>query len=169
MKIDIRLERPTDIAAIESVTLDAFRHAPHSNHAEHLIVNALRETGGLAISLVAELEHAVIGHVALSRVDIDDASADWFGLGPISVRSSVQRRGIGSELMRAGLQHLRAQRARGCVLLGEPGFYSRFGFRAQSGLTLAGVPPEYFLALSFVDAYPTGIVSYHPAFLTEPK
>src|ERR1700760_3662868 len=147
MHIDIRAETPEDAAAIEAVTIAAFLNAPHTGHNEQLIVSGLRRAHALTVSLVAIAEAAVIGHVALSPVFISDGSAAWYGLGPISVVPEHQGRGVGSGLMHAAIRALNDRRAAGCVVLGEPAYYARFGFLADSALVLAGVPPEYFQVL----------------------
>lgn len=160
----IRTERPTDIAAIHAVTVTAFLHAPHTDHTEQFIVDALRRAGALSISLVAEQAGTIVGHVAVSPVTVSDGAAGWFGLGPISVIPELQGRGIGSQLMHAALQQLRGQGAAGCVLLGDPAYYARFGFRPEPGLLLPDVPAEYFQALAFGSSVPQGVVTYHAAF-----
>lgn len=160
----VRAELPEDAQAVGRVTEAAFRDAPHSSHTEHFIVAALRQHGELAVSLVAEEGGAIVGHVAVSPVSISSGALGWFGLGPISVAPECQGRGIGSELMNAALQELRNKGAQGCVLLGEPGYYRRFGFCAESRLVLPGVPPEYFQALAFRGEIPSGDVSYRDAF-----
>ena len=164
MNIKIRKETAADIAAIQAVTISAFLNAPHTSHTEQFIVEALRKAGLLAISLVADAEGSVIGHVAVSPVSISDGASGWFGLGPISVVPEHRGRGVGSRLMQEALRNLREQGAAGCVLLGEPGYYSRFGFRADPNLILPDVPPEYFQAISLDSSRPHGTVSYHEAF-----
>lgn len=164
MDIQIRNETAADVSIIAAVTASAFLHAPHTSHTEHFIVNALRKAGQLTISLVAEADGTVIGHVAISPVSISDGARNWYGLGPISVAPEYQRRGVGSRLMRQALRLLREKGASGCVVLGEPVYYSRFGFQADSNLQLPGVPPEYFQAISFDTSSPRGVVSYHLAF-----
>jgi putative acetyltransferase len=160
----VRVERPEDAAAIATVLGEAFRTHPHSRHDEERIVRVLREQGVLALSLVAASEEGVVGHVAFSPVAIADGSPGWLGLGPMAVRPSHQRRGIGTALVRHGLDLLRGRGARGCVVLGEPGFYGRFGFAADPALRLAGVPPDHFLALA-LDRHPAADeVTYHAAF-----
>jgi putative acetyltransferase len=160
----VRTETPADADAIATVTAAAFRAAPHSDHSEQHIIAALRSSGQLTVSLVAEAHGLVIGHVALSPVAISDGSAGWFGLGPLAVLPSHQGRGIGSRLTRAALSALRARGARGCVVLGEPEYYGRFGFRAEPDLILSGVPPHYFQALALAGPPPRGAVTYHAAF-----
>jgi putative acetyltransferase len=160
----IRPERPDDVEAIAAVTALAFRTHPHSRQTEPFIIAALRRAGALAVSLVAELEGELSGHIAFSPVAIADGSPDWYALGPVAVSPHRQRQGIGSALVRAGLAALCARGAAGCILAGEPAFYSRFGFRRFPELTMAGVPPEVILALAFGAGRPSGAVTHHPAF-----
>ena len=164
MKIEIAGETAADVAAVRAVTISAFLHARHTSHTEQFIVDALRRAGQLTVSLVAKTGSSIVGHVAVSPVSISDGAAGWYGLGPISVEPEYQRRGIGSRLMREALRVLRERGACGCVLLGEPRYYNRFGFQVDSNLTLPGVPLEYFQALSFGTSHPRGVVSYHAAF-----
>ncbi len=157
----IRPERPGDAAAIRAVTAAAFAGAPHASGTEAAIVDALRDAGALSLSLVAIEAGKVAGHVAFSPVTIAGREAGWLGLGPASVRPDLQRRGIGSALIRAGLDQ---SAAAGCVVLGDPGYYARFGFVPDPGLTYAGAPPAYFVALPLAGPVPRGAVAYHPAF-----
>jgi putative acetyltransferase len=106
----------------------------------------------------------VVGHVAVSPVAISGGAADWYGLGPISVLPDYQRRGVGSQLMREAIRTLNEKAAAGCVVLGEPTYYSRFGFLAEPALVLAGVPAEYFQALKLRPCDARGTVVYHRAF-----
>jgi len=162
--ITLRAESPADAAAIETVTVAAFRDAPHAAHTEQFIVTALRRTRQLTLSRVAELGGEIVGHVAVSPVSLSDGSAGWFGLGPISVLPTHQVRGIGSRLMQEALRLLLERGATGCVLVGDPGYYTRFGFRSEPLLTYPGVPAEYFLALPFGDVVPEAVVTFHAAF-----
>ena len=164
MGIGTRHETESDAGTIRAVTEAAFRNAPHASGTEPSIVEALRSAGALALSLVAEADGAVVGHVALSPVSISDGTPGWFGLGPISVAPEWQRRGIGSQLMREALRLLCERGAAGCVLLGNPAYYGRFGFRAERHLVLPDVPPGFFQALAFGSSVPCGTVSYHEAF-----
>ena len=164
MNRQCRSERPEDIAAIRHLTASAFADVRNSAHTEHLIVDALRLAGALDISLVVGDPDELVGHAALSAVAISDASPGWFGLGPVCVSAGARGQGIGSVLIRRALQLLRMRGAAGCVVLGNPGYYGRFGFRHEPGLTLPGVPQQFFQALSFTDRMPRGTVTYHPAF-----
>ena len=164
MSISIREEQPSDFQSIHEVTIAAFLEAPHTDHTEQFIVKALRDTGALSVSLVAEYEGNIVGHVALSPVTISDSTISWYGLGPISVLPNNQGKGIGSKLMNAAIQELKNIKAKGCVLLGDPNYYQRFGFKPRDGLVLPDVPPEYFQALVFQGDLPQGSVTYHESF-----
>ncbi|MGK4002434.1 N-acetyltransferase [Sorangium sp. So ce1036] len=167
MDVKIRDEEPSEAGAIEAMTVAVFRGATHGSHTEHFIVNALREAGQLVLSLVAEVDGAIVGHVAVSPVSISDGAEGWYGLGPISVAPDRQGQGIGSQLMKRALAELRRLGAAGCVVLGDPSYYGRFGFKAEPTLVLPDVPPEYFQAIALRGAVPSGRVSYHPAFNAE--
>lgn len=160
----IRHEQPQDIGVIHDVTVAAFLDVPHTDHKEQVIVQGLREAGALTVSLVAERDGRIVGHVALSPVSISDGAIGWYGLGPISVLPEYQGQGVGSGLMHQALAELRALGAAGCVLLGDPNYYHRFGFEAMERLCFPDVPPEYFQALPFSADVPRGTVHYHPAF-----
>lgn len=162
--MEIRAELPKDVDLIRAVTTAAFENARFSSGAEAAIVEALRRAGALNISLVATEEGDVIGHVAFSPVLIGGDARNWYGLGPVSVRPDSQRRGVGRGLIAQGIEELRARGAEGCVVLGEPAYYGRFGFISDPDLHLAGPPPGYFQRLAFTDALPRGEVRYHPAF-----
>lgn len=164
LDISIRPERPSDVQAIAQLTRDAFAAHAHSSHTEHFVIDALRRHGALSISLVAEHDGQRVGHVAFSPVAISDGSAGWFGLGPLSVAPRMQGQGIGQALVRAGLAALRERGAAGCVVLGEPSYYGRFGFRNDPDLRLADVPQAYFLARPFGHRRPAGEVVYPAAF-----
>lgn len=160
----IRSESPEDYDAIARVTIAAFENHPFSRHTEQFIVNALRKAGALTISLVAEREGVVVGHVGFSPVAISDGTPDWFGLGPVSVWPALQRQGIGKALINEALALLKGRGARGCALVGDPAYYARFGFRRIPGLIHEGVPEEVFLALPFSADVPQGRVDFHQGF-----
>jgi putative acetyltransferase len=149
-EIRIRREKLADIGSISRITELAFRNHPHSQGTEASIIVTLRQAGALTISLVAERDGVIVGHIAFSPVHISDGSREWYALGPLSVVPEVQRNGIGSELVRAGLAILRDDLgARGCILVGNPAFYARFGFVSWLALSMEGVPQEYVLSLAF--------------------
>lgn len=165
MGVVIRTESAADTAAIAALTEAAFRDAAHTSHTEQFIVGALRRAGQLAVSLLADDGGQLVGHVAVSPVTVSDGSARWYGLGPVSVAPGRQREGIGSQLIRQALGELRGIGAAGCVVLGEPDYYGRFGFAPVAGLILPGVAPEYFHAIAFSGrCLPCGTVDYHDAF-----
>jgi putative acetyltransferase len=163
-RIVVRSETDADVSAINEVTIAAFKTLGISNHTEQFIIMALRTAKALTISLVAEAEGRVIGHIAFSPVTISDGTPDWYGLGPVSVLPEYQRQGIGKALIREGLSRLKGINARGCCLGGHPDYYRKLGFKNVSGLVLEGVPPEVFFALSFDGHTPQGTVVFHDAF-----
>lgn len=165
--IIIRPEVVEDAEAIRAVNLAAFRDHPYSHQTEHLIVEALRRAGALEVSLVAVSGERVVGHIAFSPARLGNVPHGWFLVGPVAVLPSLQHRGIGSALVEAGLAALRARRACGCVLVGDPAFYRRLGFAGLPGVMYEGVPSEYVLCLPFGDAAPAGAIIAHPAFLAE--
>jgi putative acetyltransferase len=94
MQIEITNETAADVAAIRAVTISAFLHAEHTSHTEQLIIDALRLAEQLTVSLVAKVDGAVVGHIAISPVSLSDGATGWYGLGPLSVAPDYQRRGI---------------------------------------------------------------------------
>lgn len=163
----IRNEVEGDAVAIRDVTIAAFKTLAISQNTEHFIVEALRAAKALAVSLVAERDGRVVGHIAFSPVTMSDGTPNWYGLGPVSVLPALQRQGIGKALIREGLLRLRALKAQGCCLVGHPEYYAKFGFTNTAGLSLDGVPPEVFFVLSFDGRIPSGTVRFHDAFLAD--
>src|SRR5512139_4011443 len=145
----IRNETSVDVNAISEVTVAAFNTLAISNHTEQFIIEALRAAKALTVSLVAEMDGRVIGHIAFSPVTISDGTPNWYGLGPVSVLPEHQRKGIGKALINEGLSRLEDMKAQGCCLVGHPDYYQKFGFKNRPGLVLEGVPQEVFFALSF--------------------
>ncbi len=161
----IRNETVSDIDAITEVTMAAFRTLAISNHTEQFIINSLRIAGALTISLVAEIDGRVVGHIAFSPVTISDGSIGWYALGPVSVLPEYQKQGIGKSLIDKGLSMLKELDGKGCALVGDPNYYKRFGFRNIPDLVYEGIPQEFFLALPFTEIIPRGIVVFHEGFL----
>lgn len=160
----IRSERPTDHAAIRHLIDAAFASAAHASGAEAGIVDKLRNAGQLSLSFVAETADGIVGHIAFSPVCIGGAACGWFGLAPLSVLPAAHGQGIGRALVEAGLGALRGMGAAGCVVLGEPAYYRRFGFAVVPTIHYDGVPSEYFMALPFGKRNAAGAVRYHTAF-----
>lgn len=163
----IRDERPTDVVAITTVTEAAFRNMIFSDHREHIIVDNLRKNGQLIVSLVAESDNKIVGHVAFSPVTIDSMHDDWFGLGPLSVLPSSQKQGIGSALVNQGLESLKQRSGRGCCLIGDPAYYRRFGFRSNPKLSYNDIPTANVMALPFdEEEFPSGKLEFDQSFRT---
>ena len=163
--VRIRPERPADHAAIRAVIESAF-----GTRSEADLVDALRREATPFVSLVAERDEEIVGHICFSPVTIgEQAQAPAFiGLAPMAVRPDLQRTGIGSRLVAAGLDECRARAQRLVVVVGHAAYYPRFGFRPASilGLTCEyDVPDDVFMALRLDDSpVPPGVVRYHRAF-----
>lgn len=165
----IRPETPNDVEDIRGINIEAFCDHPVSRQTEHLIVDALRAAGELEVSLVAVREDRCVGHIAFSRASVGDLTGAWFLLGPVAVLPDFQGAGIGSDLVESGLSELRVRGASGCVLVGEPRFYERFGFATFEGLVYEGVPDEFVLAVNFADEIPRGQIHASEAFEVKPE
>lgn len=166
--LEIRNEEPGDINA-----LDRVHHAAFRRNQEGELVRALREDGALRISLVATVSEHPVGHIAFSPVTpaIEGAATAPLGLGPVGVDPEHERRGIASRLVQAGLEAAAAAGAPYIVVLGDPAFYGRFGFRPAAEYSLSG---EFEGGEAFRILVPEGgqapaadsTVRYHPAFRT---
>lgn len=163
-RMDVRFERPGEEETITRLITAAFLEAEHRDGSEADVVERLRTANALTISLVAATEAGLIGHVAFSPVTVDGRENGWFGLGPVAVLPAHQGRGVGTRLIEEGMAQLRDLGAKGCVVLGEPALYSRFGFASTPDVWLANVPPQYFCAVRLADGDESGEVKYHPAF-----
>ncbi len=161
----IRKETDADIEAITAVTIAAFTALPISQHTEQFIIKALRAAAALTVSLVAEIDGRIVGHIAFSPETITDGSPDWYVLGPISVLPQYQKQGMGKALLNEGLSLLKALGGQGCALVGDPNYYKRFGFRNLPQLVHGGVPQEVFMALPFTDNVVQVNVIFHEGFL----
>ena len=162
--IIIRDEAEADARTITGVTVAAFETLEISNHTEQFIIEALRSAKALTLSLVAEVDGRIVGHIAFSPVTISDGTKDWYGLGPVSVLPKYQGKGTGRTLIEEGLSRLKGLGARGCCLVGHPQYYRKFGFENVAGLVHEGVPREVFFALSFDGRFPCGNVTFHEGF-----
>jgi putative acetyltransferase len=161
--LTIRIERPGDEGGIHAVHAAAF-----PTDAEARLVDLLRDAGHLSLSLVAEVDDTIVGHVAFSPVAVAGV-LNVLGLAPVAVRPAWQRQGIGARLITEGIATARARGAEFVVLLGEPAYYSRFGFRpaAEWGLTDEYRGGPAFQALELHEgAIPrgAGLVRYGPEF-----
>lgn len=164
-RLHIEPERPGDAHAISAIITAAFAPMPFSDGDEARVIDDLRQAGALTLSLVALTgEGELVGHIAFSHVQIDGHPCDWYGLGPVCAAPERQRQGIGSALITAGLDCLRSRGAAGCVLLGNPDYYRRFGFLSDPALTYHGQPNPYFQRLVLEGPPAQGDASFHPAF-----
>jgi putative acetyltransferase len=159
----VRPEQHEDVATIHAIHVASF-----PTDAEARLVNLLREAGQFTVSLVAEMDGVVVGHVAFSPVSA--ATGDTgAGLGPVAVLESHRRRGIAAQLIEEGLRACCSAGFGWAVVLGEPAYYSRFGFRAASTF---GLSDEYrggpaFQVLELIPGRlpkGAGLVRYSPLF-----
>ncbi|WP_035103014.1 N-acetyltransferase [Devosia sp. LC5] len=160
----IRPERAGDEDAIHALTASAFESMPFSDGSEAPIIRALRRSGQLSLSLVAQLDDRIVGHVAFSAVTIDGRANGWFGLGPIAVDRGIQRSGIGRALVASGLATLRERGAAGCALIGNPAIYSRFGFESDGKLTYEDLPSHLVQWVRFFGPTPRGALKFASSF-----
>ncbi|MCW1967660.1 MAG: N-acetyltransferase [Anaerolineae bacterium] len=160
----IRPETPHDIDAIYELTRTAFAPMSFSDKTEHLIVNALREQGALTLSLVAEHEGQVVGHVAFSPATISDGSTGWFALGPISVSPLLQRRGIGRQLVAHGLAALRQLGGPAPWPSATPAILQRYGFLPSPARFYSPFPAVHFRIYPLRPHTSRGEISFHTAF-----
>lgn len=161
-----RGERAGGAAALARVIVAAFADEPQGGQFERRIVDALRADGRLSVSLGAVRDGRLVGHVAFSPVAIGAGGEGWHGLAPLAVWPGCQRQGIGAALVRAGLDALRRAGARGCVVLGEPACYARFGFGPAGDIVFPQAPPDALMALPFGEhaPRPAGALRYHASF-----
>ena len=157
----IRAETPDDAASIDAVIETAFGQRDEAD-----LVRALREDAGWLpdLSLVAVEGRLVVGHIALTRATVDGAST--LALAPLSVRPDRQRRGIGSQLVRDALHRAGDAAESVVVVLGDPAYYGRFGFRPARDLGITGPfgDIDEFQALALSEASPTGRITYAAPF-----
>jgi len=162
--MNVRFEQPGDIEKIRKVNLQAFETCAEAN-----LVDALRNTDVELISLVAEENGTVIGHILFSPV-ILGGGLRVMGLAPMAVLPDWQSKGVGAKLIKAGLQACEVAGYDAVVVLGHADYYPRFGFTPAVNFDIKSeydVPPEVFMvkelrAGALKDA--TGTVKYHPAF-----
>ena len=162
--MQIRPEQPQDADAIHHLTEIAFAPMSYSDGSEPAIIRELRRAGDITLSLVAEEDGDIIGHVAFSPVEIDGRHDGWFGLGPISVRPDRQRQGIGRALVSAGLTWLRERGASGCALTGDPVVYRGMGFENDGELRYRSLDTRYVQWIAFSGDAPRGELRFAPAF-----
>ena len=164
VNILIRPEEPSDHRAIFEVTRRAFAPMAFAAGDEQNLINVLRDEGALSLSLVAEQQGTVVGHVALSPATHESGEDGWYGLGPISVEPALQRQRIGGMLISQAKAWLKSRNARGCILVGDTRYYPRHGFLPSPTHTPEKEPPEYFMVLTLDGPTPAGRFSFHPAF-----
>ena len=162
----IRAEEQRDWAAVRALNVAAFETPLEAN-----LVEALRGQARPLVSLVAEENAAIVGHIMFSPVALTGHPAlTIVGLAPMAVAPSRQRKGIGSALVRHGLEECRRRGFGAVVVLGHPGFYPRFGFVPSTRFGISceyDVPEEVFMVAELQPGYlrgASGTAKYHAAF-----
>ncbi len=175
MSVRIRREQPGDEVAIREVTSLAFESSEFGHNGEAGLVEKLRSQNAVSISLVAECDARIVGHILFSPATIEWSCrrCEGLGLAPLSVIPEFQRNGIGSRLMKEGLAAAAESSTEFVIVLGHPEFYPKFGFAPASATNVAcefdDVPDEAFMIRWFKqpssgDAQ--GVARYHPVFAT---
>ena len=165
MTIRVRDETPQDFAAIRRVVTSAF-----GRDGESKLVDALRDEGYARLSLVAESDGEVVGHILFSDLAIvaPDATHRALALAPLAVGPAQQRQGIGSSLVREGLRCLTEAGHRIVIVLGHPAYYPSFGFSPELARQLSSpYAGSSFMALELVEGAMNGVrgnVEYPPPF-----
>jgi len=168
-QLTIRDERPDDVAAIRHVNEEAFGQPQEAR-----LVDSLRASGGVVLSLVASVGDRIVGHILFSPVTLESGSASHggVGLGPMAVLPSVQRHGVGSLLVAEGINRLRESGHPFVVVLGHPEFYPRFGFVPASHYRVTcqmDVPDDAFMLLALDESRASalaGVARYREEFAT---
>ena len=165
--MNIREEQPSDIKKIWEVNSEAFETEAEAN-----LVNALRSSGCTYISFVAETENNVVGHILFTPVELSSNKNQLsiMGLAPMAVLSARQNKGIGSKLVKVGLERCQSLGYDAVVVLGHPNYYPKFGFVPSIKYGIKSeyeVPDEVFMILELVPGAlknHMGVIKYHEAF-----
>ena len=160
----IRTEEAKDCEIIYDLTKRAFAPMPFAAGDEQDLINSLRDNGALSLSLVAEYEDQIIGHVAFSPAIAKDDSGPWYGLGPVSVAPEFQSQGVGSALINQGLDMLRKEGTAGCILVGNVDYYKRFGFEQAPTSCPTNEPKDNYMILPMAVSKTSSVIDFHPLF-----
>ena len=163
-EVTLRFERPDDEAALGDLITAAFVGKPYAEGDEADLLVALRRAAALTVSLVADLRGSVVGQAAFSPARGTDPAQRWYALGPVAVLPSHQGAGIGTRLVREGLQSISNLGAEGCIVVGDPAYYTRFGFTVSPENAPRGQPASHFMVKVFGQRQPSGPIHLHPAF-----
>lgn len=162
----VRPEQSADAPAVRRVHLAAFDTSVEAD-----LVDALRINARPLVSLVAEQNGEIVGHILFSPVSLSGhPGLSLMGLAPMAVRPTQQRSGIGSALVRAGLQRCQQLGVGAIVVLGHPNYYPRFGFQQSAHFGIKSeydAPAEAFMVLELQHGYlgaRSGVIKFHPAF-----
>ena len=174
MKINIRQETPSDYGVVSQIIEAAFRDDPHGDHTEHHLVERLRKSDEFIpeLSLVAEVDGEIVGHILLTKIKIKNKQATFhsLALAPVSVKPSFQKKGIGAELIRAAHRKAKELGHQSIVLVGHENYYPKFGYELTSkyGIELPfEAPDENCMVIELEDGAlqgVSGMVEYSQVF-----
>ena len=165
--MNIRKEKDSDKEKIWKVNAEAFETEAEAN-----LVNALRDSGISFISLVAEKDEEIVGHILFTPVELigDDSGLKLMGLAPMAVLTELRKKGIGSKLVKTGIEKCSTHGYDAVVVLGHPEYYPKFGFVSLIKYGIKSeydVPDEAFMVLELKEGslkYKNGVIKYHAAF-----
>lgn len=174
MKVMIRKETNEDFNETELVVKKAFENAEYSDQSEHLLVDKLRKSDAFIteLSLVAEVNHEIVGHSLLTKLKIKNSDKEYesLALAPVSILPEYQKQGLGSQLIEESLKIARELGYTSVIVLGHHEYYPKFGFKPASAYGIKApfeVPNESFMAVELRDGSlenVRGTVVYPPAF-----
>lgn len=164
--MNVRRETEVDLPAVYALNVSAF-----DTNAEAELVEALRGKVSNHISLVAETAGRIVGHIMFTPVDLlGCSSALIMGLAPMAVKKEFRNQGVGSALIKLGIEACAESKAGALVVLGHPNYYPKFGFETASKFDLSceyDVPEDVFMALEIIPGYlakKSGVIKYHEIF-----
>lgn len=169
MEIQIRQEQQEDHQQIRKLVKEAFTHAEHSDGDEHNLIERIRHSSDYIpeLSLVAVSGDIVLGHIMFSKISV--GQSDAIALAPLAVRADWHRKGIGKLLVTAGHRQAREMGYYCSVVLGNPGYYSKFSYEKASNHGIIApfeVPDDYYMVCKLDKNcdIPKGCVKYSDAF-----
>lgn len=174
MKLNIRQERPEDFAEVNNLVEETFKEVEFSDQTEHLLVERLRKSKTYIpeLSIIAEIKDEIIGHILLTKININNENNTFssLGLAPVSVKPKYQNMGIGGKLIVESHKIAKILGHTSIILLGHDNYYPKFGYQLTKkfGITLPyDVPEENCMAIELVkDAlkHVNGVVEYPNEF-----
>ncbi|WP_319568517.1 GNAT family N-acetyltransferase [Cohaesibacter marisflavi] len=162
--MEIRKETAADFDAIMNVTLAAARQHQLGKQNGYFTLNELRKSGLVTLSLVAEVDGTIVGHVAFCPVRVSGGDKGWYALGPVSVLPECLSQGIRKALIAEGLEMLRQMHGKGVALVGDPDYFKPLGFMNAPEMASVKDMADEFLIMSFDNRMPYGRMEFPEGF-----